>query len=109
LNGGIFLQISTNQVPAEISDYPEMMNQTKLKDGEQGGDGSSYKYMPFTELGDGGAYSYDIGKYQWKLGNKYLFLLAFNTKHEGESQKKIAIEIGKEVMKNFEAELNKLK
>ena len=38
------------------------------------------------KLGDGGCYSYEAGKYHWKIKDQYVFLLAFNTYHDEAAQ-----------------------
>jgi hypothetical protein len=105
-NAGIMLQIMTNPYPEEIEDYPSLVVDGKIKDGEQSPyDKTPKKFKPWNELGDSGCYSYDAGKYHWKIGSKYLFLLAFNTNHTEAQQLQIASTIGKEVMKNFASKL----
>lgn len=101
-NAGIMLQIMTNPYPEEIEDYPSLVVEGKIKDGEQSPyDKTPKRFKPWNELGDSGCYSYDAGKYHWKIGSKYLFLLAFNTNHTEAQQLQLASTIGKEVMKNF--------
>jgi hypothetical protein len=103
-NAGIMLQVMTNPYPDEIDDYPGLVIDGKIKDGEQSPyDKIQKKFKPWNELGDGGCYSFEAGKYHWKIGNKYIFLLAFNTDHTEVQQKQLASIIGKEIMKNFKA------
>ncbi len=105
-NAGIMLQIMTNPYPEEIDDYPSLIVEGKIKDGEQSPyDKTPKKFKSWNEFGDGGCYSYDAGKYHWKINRKYLFLLAFNTSHNEAQQKQIASSIAKEVMKNFAAKI----
>ncbi|MBK8699566.1 MAG: hypothetical protein IPN29_08490 [Saprospiraceae bacterium] len=101
-NGGIMLQIMTNPYPDEIPDYPELVIKGKIEDGEQVPyDKKVIKFKPFNDLGDGGCYSYEAGKYHWKIKDQYVFLLAFNTSHDEATQKQLAVKIGKEIMRNF--------
>lgn len=105
-NGGIMLQIMTNPFPSEIPDYPDMVIKGKLTDGEQVPyDNKVIRFAPWNELGDGGCYSYEAGKYHWKIKDNYVFMLAFNTYHDEATQKQLALKIGREIMKNFSAKL----
>jgi hypothetical protein len=105
-NAGIMLQIMTNPYPDEIEDYPSLVVDGKIKDGEQSPyDKTPKRFKPWNEMGDSGCYSYEAGKYHWKIGSKYLFLLAFNTNHTEAQQMQLASTIGKEVMKNFASKL----
>ncbi len=105
-NGGIMLQIMTNPFPSEIPDYPDMVIKGKISDGEQVPyENKNLKFSAWNELGDGGCYSFEAGKYHWKIKDQYVFLLAFNTYHDEASQKQLAAKIGREVMKNFASKL----
>ncbi|HRD06753.1 MAG: hypothetical protein U0V54_01195 [Saprospiraceae bacterium] len=105
-NGGIMLQIMTNPFPSEIPDYPDMVIKGKIADGEQVPyENKVLKFGPWNELGDGGCYSYEAGKYHWKIKDQYVFLLAFNTYHDEAAQKQLAAKIGREIMKNFSSKI----
>jgi hypothetical protein len=105
-NSGVMLQIMTNPQPTEIDDYPSLVIDGKIKDGEQSPqDKTPKKFKVWNELGYPGCYSYDAAKYHWRIGSKYIFLLAFNTKHTEAEQKQIALTLGKEIMKNFNAKI----
>jgi hypothetical protein len=106
LNGGIMVQISTNPIPAEVRNYPGMVIKSKMDTGEEAMNGEAFKFVPFKELGVNGCASVGAGKYQWQIDNKYLFLLAFNSKHEGKDQEKAAIALGQEIIKNFKSKIN---
>ena len=82
------LQIMTNPFPSEIPDYPDMVIKGKIADGEQVPyENKVLKFGPWNELGDGGCYSYEAGKYHWKIKDQYaVFLLAFNTYHDEAAQ-----------------------
>jgi hypothetical protein len=101
-NGGIMLQILTNPMPEEIDDYPALVIDSKIKDGEMTPyDKTPKKFTPWNELGNGGCYSYEAGKYHWKIDDRYIFMLAFNTSQTEAQQKAAASQIGREVMDNF--------
>ncbi len=101
-NAGIMLQVMINPLPGEIDDYPSLVIDGKIKDGEMSPvEKTPKKFKVWNEVGDGGCYSFSAGKYHWKIGKKYVFMLAFNTSHTEAQQKQIAAAIGKEVMKNF--------
>lgn len=105
-NAGILLQIMTNPYPSEIPDYPALVISGKLKDGEQTPYSADIKkFKVWNEVGDGGCYSYDAGKYHWKIKDQYVFMLAFNTTHSESDQKRIALTIAKEVMNQFKSKV----
>ncbi len=107
-NAGILIQIMNNSVSDEVPNWPTVFIQSKLTDGEQQAySDKRYTYKPFNELGNGGAYSQELGKYHWRLGDDYVFLLAFNTDLSADKQYKAAVKIGKEVMKNYQANIKK--
>jgi hypothetical protein len=106
-NGAILIQISTNPLPAEISDYPVKIIEGKMTQGEQNPtDNKAAVYTSLPALGDMGCYNYAMGKYHWQFNKDYLFLIAFNTTHSEKDQKAIAIEVAKIINKNFQSSIN---
>jgi hypothetical protein len=102
-NAGVMAQVMTNPI---YDEYPEWITQflnTKRVDGEQDYTTTNelYKYKDWKELGDDGAYCAELGKYHWRLGNDYLFLLAFNLDITPQKQKELAKTIGAKIMENF--------
>lgn len=101
-NAGVMIQIMNNPLPDEVENWPEIFIQSKLTEGEnklQGEERLVYKRM--SDLGDEGVYSYEAGKYYWRVANDYLFLVATNLDVQPVQQKEIAVTIGKHIMNTF--------
>lgn len=78
-NAGIFIQIMTNPVYEEFDKWIGQFVNAKLTEGESVlGNDEPYKYKKFESDNMKGAYSYDLKRFYWNLGNNYLFMLAFN-------------------------------
>ena len=102
-NSGVLIQVQDNPLPDEFPDWAAYYVAAKVDQGEQMPDGSgSYRYTKIEDgLGDAAAYSYDLGRYIWRVNKEYVFMVAFNLPGSGEQKIKWAEAIGKEVMKNF--------
>ncbi|HPQ21879.1 MAG TPA: hypothetical protein PK147_08510 [Saprospiraceae bacterium] len=102
-NAGILLQVMTNPVHDEFPEWVSQFVNAKITDGEQDYTTTNelYKYKPWKALGDGGAYSSELSKYHWRLGNNYLFLLAFNLDKSEDDKLAMAQKIGNKVLENF--------
>lgn len=103
-SAGILIQVQKNPIPEEYADWPILFIDSKIKNGEQTFDGTdvSYKFKKWDVVGDAGCYSYDAGKYHWRLGNQYVFMVAFNTSVNEKTQMKQATALAKKVMSSFE-------
>lgn len=100
-NSGVYLQIMGNPVPDEVTDYAVHYINGKLEGGEMDLSGANYKYSKFDVVGDAGAYSAEQGRYYWRSGNDYVFMLAFNLGIGSNTELKHAKKISKEIMKNY--------
>lgn len=79
-NAGIFIQIQKNPVGAEYPQWATAYVESKRSVGESAfsTDGKTYKYKKWDFVGDDGSYSYDMAKYVWRIGNDYVYTIAFN-------------------------------
>ena len=102
-NSGVLIQVQDNPLPDEFPEWASYYIAAKIHPGEQMPDGSgAYKYTKLENgLGDAAAYSYDLGRYVWRLNKEYVFMIAFNLPGSGEQKIKWAESIGKEIMRNF--------
>ncbi len=102
-NAGILIQVQKNPIPEEYAEWPTLFIQSKIEGGEQTFDGSgiSYKFEKWDEAGDAGCFSYEAGKYHWRIADDYVILLAFNTNNNKKSQMAAAKSISGIVMSNM--------
>ena len=101
-NSGIIIQISRNPMHTEYADWANARIMTLLETGEMAiGDTEPAKFEPYREVGDGGAWSYQAGKYYWRIKMDYIIMIAYNTDFPVEQQYETATNIAKEIMKQF--------
>jgi hypothetical protein len=108
-NAGLMVQVMTNPVYDEFPEWVSSFLTTKKVDGEQDFTTTTelYKYKDWKGLGDEGAYSEELAKYHWRLGNDYLFLLAFNLDVPVAKQNEYAKVIGAKVMESFNTKVKR--
>lgn len=97
-NAGVMVQVQQNPVADDVPDYLTYMVQSLKSDGENNMSGAVVKFNDWPEFGDDGAYSTEVGKYVWRVGNDWAFMIAFNTTMSARDQKKAAKVFAKEVM-----------
>ena len=102
VNAGILIQVARNPVYDEYRDWAISYIDSKITAGEniQGG-AEMVKFNKYTEHGDSGAYSYEAGKYYWRIDRDYVITVAFNMDWDEKEQYRIATELGTEIMKKF--------
>ena len=100
-NAGVMVQVQQNPVADDVPEYLTYMVQSLKSDGENNMDGEVTKYNDWPEFGDDGAYSTEVGKYVWRVGNDWAFMIAFNTTMKAKDQKKAAKAFAEEVMGNM--------
>lgn len=101
-NTGILLQVQANPVQEEYAEWVSLFVSSKRTSGEKAmGTNETFKYDKLEGLGDDGSYSHRLGKYIWRDGNKYAFMIAFNTNSAADVQMKNAKSIGKIMMENY--------
>lgn len=100
-NAGILLQIMKNPLGDEYPEYVEKFISSKKALGEQDTEGNKVIFSTLQGLGDDGAYSYEAGKYFWRLGDKIIMSVAFNSSHSPEDQYRIAMAIGQQMTNNY--------
>lgn len=100
-NAGILLQLMRNPTPEDFEEYvPVFIESFRLR-GEQGVGEEPIVYRKFEGFGDDGSYSTEGGKYFWRLGDKIIFGIAFNTTHAPEEQYQIATTLAKVMTENY--------
>ena len=101
-NTGILIQVQANPVQEEYAEWVSLFISSKRTTGEKTmGDNETFKYEKMEGLGDDGSYSHRLGKYFWRDGDKYAFMIAFNTNSAKELQMKNAKTIGNIMMENY--------
>lgn len=101
-NAGMMIQVSRNPVYDEYRDWAISYIDSKKSSGEVlPGTKEPVKFNSFDEFGDSGAYSYEAGKYYWRIDRDYVITLAFNIDWDEKKQYKVAKEVGAEIMKKF--------
>ena len=101
-NTGIMMQIKTNPYPLDLPDWAMASMNSLRQNGEAAlGETYGYRYKDLDGMATEGLYNADIGKYYWRLTDKVILFLAFNTIHEQEEQFQIATEIGTHMIKNY--------
>ena len=100
-NAGVMLQMMRNPNEEEFPDYVSAFIHAFRTKGERGLDEAPIIYEEFHGFGDDGAYSIEGGKYFWRLGEKIIFGIAFNTSHSPEEQYRIATDFAKLMTERF--------
>lgn len=101
-NTGILIQVQANPVQEEYAEWVSLFISSKRTTGEKTmGDNETFKYEKMEGLGDDGSYSHRLGKYFWRDGDKYAFMIAFNTNSAKKLQMKNAKTIGNIMMENY--------
>lgn len=100
-NAGVLLQILINPLGDEYPDYVPKFIDSKRMLGEQDLDNERHYFKKYEEFGDDGSYSYEAGKYFWRLGDKVIMSVAFNAAYSEEDQYRIATTIGKKMVENY--------
>ena len=101
-NTGIMMQVKTNPYPLDLPEWAMVTMSGLRQDGEATlGENFTHRYKDLGGMATEGLYNADIGKYYWRLTDKVVLFLAFNTIHEQEEQFQIATEIGTHMIKNY--------
>lgn len=101
-NTGVLLQVQGNPVAEEYAEWVSLFVESKRTTGDKEmGTNETHKYEKMDGLGDDGSFSHRLGKYVWRDGNNYAFLLSFNTNSAPDVQMKNVKKIGKIVMDNY--------
>lgn len=106
-NAGVMLQVMKNPFETETliwaTEYIKGM-----KAGDSGTASGVETFKDFTTVGDDGVYNEKLSQYYWRVGNNYVFMLAFNLDDTPENKLEFAKAIAKESMKNFKMQLGEL-
>ncbi|MFT4567404.1 MAG: hypothetical protein ACI9FN_002370 [Saprospiraceae bacterium] len=100
-NAGLLIQIMINPLGDEYPEYVEKFISSKKSLGEQDTEGEKILFQTLQGIGDDGAYSYEAGKYFWRLGDKVIMSIAFNSAHSEEGQYRIATSLAKQMINNY--------
>ncbi len=100
-NAGVMVQVQQNPVADDVPDYLTYMVESLKTQGENDMNGGSTKFKNWEGFGDDGAYSTTVGKYVWRIGNEWAFMVAFNTNLKPKQQKRAAEAFAKEVMERM--------
>jgi hypothetical protein len=106
-NAGVFVQVFTNPIEEEAKNWASL-KMDGLKAGQAGSiENESSAFKDFPGIGDEGAFNEKMSVYYWRVGENYVFMLAFNMTITPEEQYKHAQAISEEVMKNFKNMVSK--
>lgn len=101
VNAGILLQGYINPVSDEYPDFIVEFIDSKRELGENTLEGVQDLFKTFEGFGDDGAYSTVSGRYCWRLGNKVVLSISFNTAHTPKEQYRIATILAKAFTENY--------
>jgi hypothetical protein len=105
-NAGVFVQVYTNPVEEDVKNWATLRMQG-LKSGQAGTAETSTEFKDFPGVGDEGAYNDELSTFYWRVGENYVFMLAFNLDIPAEDKYKHAEAISQEVMSNFQEMVTK--
>jgi len=101
-NSGILVQIQENPLPEEIDNWASYYIQAKIQQGETNPSTmESFKFKKLENIGESGAYSYDMHRYLWRTDNDKVFMVAVNIRATEEEELKWVYAIGEELMQNY--------
>jgi hypothetical protein len=101
-NSGILVQIQENPLPEEIDNWASYYIQAKIQQGETNPSTmESFKYKKLENIGESGAYSYEMHRYLWRTDNDKVFMVAVNIRATEEEELKWVYAIGEELMQNY--------
>ncbi len=100
-NSGILLQFQRNTFADEYPDYFVGVIESKKTSGESGLGPEAIFFDDFPDIGDDGAYSYKAGSCVWRLGNKVMLSISFNTTFSEHEQYKVARKIAAKMTENY--------
>ena len=101
VSAGILLQVMHNPLAEEYPTWAAQMITSKRDIGEMSLEGAPDKFLKFEGFGDDGSYSLVASRYFWRLGDKVVFSIAFNTAHTPEQQYVLAQELAKKMTINY--------
>lgn len=97
-NAGVMVQVQKNPVADDVPEYFTYMVQSLKSQGETDMAGLNMKYSDWPGHGDDAAYSTKAGKYVWRIGSDWAFMVAFNATIDDSQQKAAAEAFAKEIM-----------
>ncbi|HMP32041.1 MAG TPA: hypothetical protein PKD85_20720, partial [Saprospiraceae bacterium] len=105
-NAGVFVQVYTNPIEEDTKNWATLRMQG-LKSGQAGTTEESTTFKDFPGVGDEGAYNEQLSTFYWRIGENYVFMLAFNLDIPAEEKYNHAQAISQEVMSNFKNMISK--
>jgi len=100
VSAGIFIQILRNPLGDEFPDYITEFIKQKRSRGEQEANGDA-TFLKEMDWGDDGAYSTELAKYYWRLGEEVILSIAFNTSFSEREQYQVATKIATTLTRNY--------
>ncbi len=87
-NSGVLLQVQINPIPDEFDGWATSFVASKKTSGENAytSGGGVIKYKDFPGSWDDGAYSFEMGKFFFRLDNTYVCMIAFNLMESTEKE-----------------------
>lgn len=99
-DAGIMIQAMGNPVKEEAPEYLVLYLESKKTKGETDyNENKQIVFKDFDVVGDDGAYSYEMHRYHWRIGDQRLYTIAFNTHMSEQEEYDIAVKVAKEIMK----------
>lgn len=101
-NSGILVQIQENPLPDEIDNWASYYIQAKIHQGETNPNTmESFKFKKLDNIGESGAYNYDMHRYLWRTDNDKVIMIAVNIRATEAEELNWVYAIGEEVMQNY--------
>ena len=100
VSAGIFIQLLRNPLGDDFPDYIVEFIKQKRSRGEQEANGDAI-FLKEMDWGDDGAYSTELAKYYWRLGEEVILSIAFNTSYSEREQYQIATKIATTLTRNY--------
>ena len=100
-NSGILIQTQRNTFADDYPNYFVGVIESKKTSGENGLAPETIFFDDFPDIGDDGAYSYKAGSCVWRLGDKVMLTISFNTTFSEERQYKVARKLAAKMTENY--------
>ena len=101
-NSAIMVQAIRNPLGDEYPNYIIEIINTKREKGERSvTDKETHLFVDMDSMADEAIYNSEVGKYFWRLSDKVLFQLAFNTSHTPSEQLKLATQLGDKMIEKY--------
>lgn len=107
-NSGLLLQAMRNPILDEYPEWPVTFIESKRTDGEQMmGQEESVKFETLADVGDDAAWSGPMKKAYFRIGNDYVFMVAFNTDMADTKMKRACVKLSHAIMQEMKTQVYK--